>query len=181
MTFLVRLKHDVDPDFAWRYFESLGCVVHFATEEKGHHEMIIEAKSSIPKDLVHSFVPYKLAEINYATEWERHAPCFKEGKAHVHLQNGSSIELIPGAGFGDLSHPTTGLILELMAKHVQNQRVVDIGSGSGILSLAAKKLGAKEVFGIDIEINAVFHARENARINQLDKKVNFFFQRNSGP
>lgn len=172
-TFSVRLKGQVDPDFAWKYFESLGCRVLFATEEEGHHDLIIQTEFPIPDDLVHSYDIYELPEMDYAIEWERHAPSFKEGKAQVNLKNGQVLELLPGAGFGDLSHPTTQLVLDLMQDYVKDQMVVDIGSGSGILALAAGRLNAKKVFGIDIDPKAVLHANDNARLNKLDKKVHF--------
>lgn len=173
MTFSVRLKSSIDPDVAWEYFESLGCVVLFATEEEGHHDLIIQTNAPIPKEFVHSYEVYELPEVDYATEWERHAPFFSDGKAQVHLKNGQVVELIPGAGFGDLSHPTTRLVLDLMQDYVMGQTVIDIGSGSGVLSLAAGKLEAKQVFGIDIDPKAVLHANKNAILNKLEKRVHF--------
>jgi ribosomal protein L11 methyltransferase len=104
------------------------------------------------------------------SQWKLFAPNFKDGKAHVDLSPyGSStvLQLLPGPGFGDFSHPTTRLTLQLMAPHTQNQNVIDIGCGSGILSLAAAALGAKSVYGYDIDPDAVFHAKQNAALNSL--------------
>lgn len=72
-----------------------------------------------------------------------------------------------GPGFGDLSHPTTRLTLALMAPLVKGRDVLDVGCGSGILSLAAALLGAKRVYGIDIDPEALLHAHENAQLNHL--------------
>ncbi|MFB3059101.1 MAG: 50S ribosomal protein L11 methyltransferase, partial [Gammaproteobacteria bacterium] len=61
-----------------------------------------------------------------------------------------NIQLDPGLAFGTGSHPTTALCLAWMAhNNFNNQSVIDYGCGSGILSIAACKLGAKQVFGVD--------------------------------
>ena len=77
----------------------------------------------------------------------------------------TSIRLAPGAGFGDLSHPTTRLASRLMAEHVGDKRVLDVGTGSGILSLACAAFGARTILGIDIDPEAVEHARLNLQHN----------------
>lgn len=105
-------------------------------------------------------------------QWQEFAENFHDGYAHIHLKKyGSSkdllIKLLPGGGFGDLSHPTTQLMLELLIPHVEGKTVVDIGTGSGILALASAKLGAKKVVGIDICPEALEHAEQNAKVNQL--------------
>ena len=82
--------------------------------------------------------------------------------------------LKPGGGFGDLSHPTTRLMLRMLAQIVAKQDVIDIGCGSGILSLAAAALGSPKVYGIDIEQEAVEHSRNNAIFNNLSEKILLF-------
>lgn len=81
--------------------------------------------------------------------------------------------MIPGPGFGDLSHPTTRLVLQMMAPLVQGKWVIDLGSGSGILSLAALKLGARRAWGIDIDPAAIEHARHNAELNSLENDCHY--------
>lgn len=105
--------------------------------------------------------------IDWNEQWALHAPTFKNGFAHVSLKNGKSFRMMPGPGFGDLSHPTTRLMLEMLPEKIEGT-VLDIGCGSGVLSLAAKLLGADRVIGIDIEDGAISHARENAELNGLD-------------
>lgn len=83
------------------------------------------------------------------------------------------LKMIPGPGFGDLSHPTTRLVLRMMAPIVQGKWVIDLGSGSGILSLAALKLGAIGACGIEIDPTAIEHAQQNARINSLEQHCRF--------
>lgn len=87
---------------------------------------------------------------------------------------GSTLKLLPGPGFGDLSHPTTRLTLKMLAPLVKDVPVWDIGCGSGILSLAALKLGASAIYGIDIDPSALEHAERNAVENGLLKECTFW-------
>jgi ribosomal protein L11 methyltransferase len=80
-----------------------------------------------------------------------------------------NIVLDPGLAFGTGSHPTTHLCLDWLTKQVgANQTVLDYGCGSGILAIAAKKLGAGEVVGTDIDLQAVESSVYNAEQNQVD-------------
>lgn len=111
------------------------------------------------------------SDVDWDEQWSQFAQDYKEGKAHIDLSPfGSNCTLLlnPGPGFGDLSHPTTYLMLEMMKNHVMNERVIDIGTGSGILSLAASLLGAKKTTGIDIDKAAIKHAKENGALNQIE-------------
>ena len=81
------------------------------------------------------------------------------------------VRLDPGLAFGTGTHPTTALCLEwLDATEIQNQIVLDYGCGSGILSIAACKLGAKRVFGIDIDRQAVTASHQNAIRNDVRER-----------
>ncbi len=74
--------------------------------------------------------------------------------------------LDPGMAFGTGTHPTTQMCLEEVERLVRpGMRVLDVGCGSGILSIAALKLGAAEAFGVDTDPKAVEVARENANRN----------------
>ncbi len=76
------------------------------------------------------------------------------------------IELDPGMAFGTGSHASTHMCLELLEKTIKKgDRVLDIGTGSGILAIAALKLGAKSVTAVDIDPLAVKIAGENAALN----------------
>lgn len=78
-----------------------------------------------------------------------------------------NIRLDPGVAFGTGSHPTTHLCLQWLDSHVlAHQSVLDYGCGTGILAIAAKKLGADNVLGTDIDPQAVEAAIENARPNE---------------
>jgi len=79
------------------------------------------------------------------------------------------IVLDPGQAFGTGDHPTTRLCLELMElPEVAGKRVIDIGCGSGILSIGACLLGASEVLAIDIDPIAVEVAKENRDLNKVE-------------
>jgi ribosomal protein L11 methyltransferase len=85
--------------------------------------------------------------------------------------NPSAINIVldPGLAFGTGSHPTTHLCLEWLIKEATiNDRVLDYGCGSGILSIAAKKCGAKEVVGVDIDPQAIISSTHNAKENHVD-------------
>jgi ribosomal protein L11 methyltransferase len=80
------------------------------------------------------------------------------------------IYLDPGMAFGTGTHATTRLTLQLMEKYVkQDQKVIDVGCGSGILSIAAEKLGASEVLALDLDPVAVKNAQENCEQNHTEK------------
>lgn len=78
------------------------------------------------------------------------------------------IEIDPGTAFGTGSHETTRLCIRQIQKYMKTgDRVMDIGTGSGILSIAAMKLGASEVFATDVDEFAVEAARENVEVNHI--------------
>jgi len=84
------------------------------------------------------------------------------------------IELDPGLAFGTGYHGTTSGCLEMIEKYLQPDfDVLDIGTGTGILSIAATKLGAKSNFALDIDPVAVKVAKENAKLNQVLDQIDF--------
>jgi ribosomal protein L11 methyltransferase len=81
------------------------------------------------------------------------------------------IEIDPGMAFGTGTHPTTAMCLQLIEKNVRRgHSFLDIGTGSGILMIAAAKLGAKPVRGIDSDAMAVTIAEQNLRLNGIDNR-----------
>ena len=88
--------------------------------------------------------------------WEEYDP--KEGEVVLRLD--------PGAAFGTGTHPTTAMCLRAMEKLIKpGMTVFDVGTGSGVLAIAAAKLGAKEVRAVDYDATAVRVARENIEAN----------------
>lgn len=83
-------------------------------------------------------------------------------------ENKIILEIDPGMSFGTGQHHTTRLCIEQIIKHMeQGMEVLDMGCGSGILSIASILLGAKRVTGVDIDENAVKTAKENAALNNI--------------
>lgn len=90
-------------------------------------------------------------------------------------QNRKVLHIDPGAAFGTGTHATTSLCLEMLDSHIENgMSVLDIGCGSGILAAAAVILGAERAVGVDIDAQSVKTARENAEINRIADKTEFF-------
>ncbi len=90
-----------------------------------------------------------------------------------------TIEIDPGTSFGTGKHETTQLCIRQLDKHIRRgDRVLDVGCGSGILSLAALKLGAGEVVGIDIDPLCMEASMDNMRINHLPMEQCSFYQGN---
>ena len=82
------------------------------------------------------------------------------------------IEIDPGMAFGTGTHETTGMCAALIEKYVQpGQRVIDIGTGSGIIAIVAAHMGAKEVLATDLDAVAVRVAAENAALNGFGDKI----------
>lgn len=82
------------------------------------------------------------------------------------------IELDPGMAFGTGTHPTTTLSMQLLERWLQpGAQVVDVGCGSGILSIAAAKLGAASVTALDLDPVAVEKARENVILNAESERI----------
>ncbi len=81
------------------------------------------------------------------------------------------IELDPGMAFGTGTHETTAMCVEMIEKHYHGGKVLDVGTGSGILAIAAARLGADSVLGVDIDPMAVRVAQENVEKNGLAKEI----------
>ena len=84
-------------------------------------------------------------------------------------QGAVAITLDPGLAFGTGSHPTTRLCLEWLQDCLERgATVLDYGCGSGVLAIAAMKLGAREVVGTDVDPQAIRASRDNARANAVE-------------
>ena len=105
------------------------------------------------------FKPFTVDDILIKPTWEE-VPAEHRDKI--------KIEIDPGTAFGSGSHETTQLCIRQLKKYVKpGSRVLDIGTGSGILGIAAIRLGAAQAFGTDLDENAVNAARENVLVNGI--------------
>ena len=126
------------------------------------------------KDLALTMTVQPLPETNWEESWKDNYPPQEVGKHLVVLPYGlagtegekTPIILDPGLTFGTGAHPSTPMVMEVMEDIVcPGMRCLDLGSGSGILSIAALRLGAKKAIGVDIDPKAEDIARENAAYN----------------
>lgn len=133
-------------------------------EEKNLGECLIEEKDD--QDWANNWKKYyKPLEIGkklaIVPEWEDY-----ENK------NREIIKINPGMAFGTGTHESTYMCLELLEKYVKNDdEIFDIGCGSGILAIAALKLGAKSALAIDIDEKCIEASYENASLNNLEDKM----------
>ena len=98
------------------------------------------------------YKPVRLGRITIVPAWEDYTP--EDGEVIIRMD--------PGMAFGTGTHETTRLVIRLMQdENLKDKRVLDMGTGSGILSIAAAKLGAKSCNAYDIDPVAVKVAREN--------------------
>lgn len=123
----------------------------------------------------------KVSEQDWANEWKQYFHVTTVGKHMVIKPSWEEyeaspddvvLELDPGMAFGTGTHPTTCLCLEALEELVRpDSTVFDVGCGSGILAMAAAKLGARTVRAVDIDTVAVRTARQNAREAGLAGRV----------
>src|SRR5215208_2875161 len=118
----------------------------------------------------------EIADQNWMEAWKQHYKPILIGERLVIVPawldspdaSRIPIKIDPGMAFGTGTHPTTQLCLELMEREFithHPSRVIDVGCGSGVLSIAAVKLGAEKVLGVDIDAGSVKNSRENADTN----------------
>ncbi len=123
----------------------------------------------------------QIDEEDWANSWKKYFKPFRVGhrivikptwEKYCGDSNDLIIEIDPGMAFGTGDHETTYLCLELIERYVKPEdKVVDVGCGSGILGIAAAKLGADSVFCIDIDENACKVARENVNLNNAKSSI----------
>jgi ribosomal protein L11 methyltransferase len=122
-----------------------------------------------------------IEEDNWSEQWRSAFPPQKIGKRLVIAPTWDDIvpepsevfiRLDPGMAFGTGQHPTTQLALELLEISIKGSDVVaDIGTGSGILAIAAAKLGTKRVDAVDLDATTIPIARSNIQLNKVESVI----------
>ncbi len=137
---------------------------------------------------INSKLPYietetaSIPEQDWGESWKRFFKPLRVGSrfvvkppwARIRLKRGEiPIEITPGMAFGTGTHATTKLCMEALEKRLKKKglSVLDVGTGSGILSIAAARLGGGEIWGIDIDKMAVDIAKENVSRNKVSGTV----------
>lgn len=123
----------------------------------------------------------EVADEDWANAWKQHFPIFRIGNRivirpswleHTPAPDDVVVSIDPGAAFGTGLHPTTRRCLEIIEPVVgPGSSVFDVGTGSGILALAAVGLGAARVLAVDVDPVAVTTARANVAANELADRI----------
>ena len=123
-----------------------------------------------------------IREEDWANNWKQHFKPFCVGNKLLikptwetveDIEDRTVLDIDPGSSFGTGQHHTTKLCLERLEEIVKGgEKVLDLGAGSGILSIGALLLGAQSAVGIDIDENSVRIAKENAAQNGIDSRFN---------
>lgn len=110
------------------------------------------------------YKPVKVgSRITISPSWEKYEPVTDQELV---------VELDPGMAFGTGTHPTTVLCIQAMEKHLNSgDRMIDVGTGSGVLAVAAARLGAESIEALDLDEVAVQSAADNVKWNKVEDRV----------
>ncbi|WP_320046986.1 50S ribosomal protein L11 methyltransferase [uncultured Ilyobacter sp.] len=160
----------------------------YADRKKEMYRKAFEEKFQDRDDVVYSLDFYELEEEDYQNAWKKYLYPEKVSRRFVvkptwreYEAEGDEvvIELDPGRAFGTGSHPTTSLCLKLMENYIKGgESVIDVGTGSGILMVAADRLEADEIWGVDIDELAVESTKENLELNRVSTEKSRVFKGN---
>ena len=162
---------------------------------ENNHEFIFyfeEDNKKIINDILDTqFIDYKfkIEDIQYQNWHTSYEKYFKPIKLNETLMivpdwykinnndNLDYIRIVPGMAFGTGHHETTQLIIKSLLKEINlNDRVLDLGAGSGILSIAALKFGASNVMAIEYDEDCKNNFYENMALNNINENYNFLIQ-----
>lgn len=137
-------------------------------------------KIMLDEDLAETRIE-KTKEEDWANNWKKYYHTLEIGEKiaikpywedYENNENRKVVIIDPGMAFGTGTHETTYLCLESLEKYVQEGSIIfDIGCGSGILGIAAVKLGAKEAVCVDIDDNCIKATEKNARLNNVENSI----------
>jgi ribosomal protein L11 methyltransferase len=148
---------------------------------------ILSAALNIPQDAIEA---QEIEDRVWEREWLRDFHAMRFGQRlwicpsheEVTAPDGLVVRMDPGLAFGTGTHPTTAMCLEWLDRNLHaGQRVIDYGCGSGILAVAALKLGAREAHCFDIDPQAMIATSDNARANDVDLRLTLCPSRDALP
>jgi len=163
------------------------CVRAFFDEEEADSlvdRLVTGLESVLPGLSVADIVTRRVYQEDWAEGWKQHFSALRFGPRLVIKPTWETwtaaghevvVSLDPGMAFGTGSHETTRLCLQALADRFEQvpatDTVLDVGTGSGILAIAAAALGATRVIGCEIDVEACRVARENVTLNRVDDRV----------
>lgn len=164
--------------------EEINCIKVFTHDQSINESLIIDVLEQLKKNnLIRNYEVQEnvLYEKNWNEEWEKSRevirvterifikPTFKN---YEPKQNEIVITLDPKMSFGTGDHPTTKICINFLEKYITSKmKVLDVGSGTAILSIVAAKLGASKVIAFDIDEWSFENGSENVKLNQVDDIV----------
>lgn len=157
----------------------------FAEDDRHNLDTLAEQLAALktqPEDITLGKLTLEVATVaddDWAESWKRYYKPFRVGHRLVvkptwepyREEDGDIvIEMDPGMAFGTGTHETTNMCLTLLEKYMaKHMRVMDVGTGSGILAIAAAKLGADKVLAVDVNLDSVKVAQENIARNGVQR------------
>ncbi|MCL6494825.1 MAG: 50S ribosomal protein L11 methyltransferase [Ignavibacterium sp.] len=164
--------------------EEINCIKVFTHDQSINESIINDALEQLKKNnLIRNYEVQEnvFYEKNWNEEWEKSRevihiteriiikPTFKQ---YEPKQNEIAITLDPKMSFGTGEHPTTKICISFLEEYVKSgMKVLDVGSGTAILSIVAAKLGASKVIAFDIDEWSLANGAENIKLNQVDNIV----------
>lgn len=159
------------------YFDSLESI-------KTAHESVLKALQiyGFDQTALLEFQTREIADQDWLSEWKKHwrpvevgrfiiAPPWSEASAPDHHL---LIRINPGMAFGTGTHETTRLCLKAIEKYYTGGSFLDVGTGTGILAIAAARLAPNaRIIACDTDAGAIDIARENARLNDVENRIDF--------
>jgi ribosomal protein L11 methyltransferase len=171
--------------------KGLSKVSFYLDAEEDHTEMLQKVKEAIEETRLFvnvgegTITEFETEDLDWMNNWKEYFHSFtiddiliKPTWEEVTPENKAKtvIEIDPGSSFGTGKHETTQLCIKELQKYVNKEsQVLDVGCGSGILSIVALKLGAKHVIGTDVDPNCMTSTAENFEVNHLGVETGSFY------
>lgn len=161
------------------YFSEKVCTTHILNKIENYLKELLQLGFPV---IPGQIKVRKIVEQDWNSEWKKY---FKPIQISKHLyvkptwekwqapKGAQVIEIDPGQAFGTGNHVTTRTMLQFLEKYLKPETLVlDVGTGTGILAIAAVKMSAKKVIALDIDPVAISTAKQNLQINRTENKIN---------